>query len=135
MAGTKLDRSRILVVDDEKGIRDIFVHVLSYHLPNVRADVVVNGAEAVAAFRDLHYAVILMDICMPVMDGQHAFREIMKYCEDSGIETPAVVFCTGFEPPNELMKKIAADPVHCILRKPVRNDDLIEALKSRLTTE
>ena len=135
MSADNLDRTKILVVDDEKGIRDIFIHVLSHHLPHVRADVVANGEEAFEAFRDINYAVILMDIRMPVMDGQQAFEAIMRHCEEAGIEKPSVVFCTGLEPPTALMKLIAADPAHCILRKPVRNEDLIEALKSRLKSE
>ncbi len=135
MATESLDHSKLLVVDDEKGIRDIFIHVLSHHLPNVRADVVANGAEAVEAFYDGHYAVILMDIRMPKMDGQQAFNAIMKHCKDNDLEEPSVVFCTGFEPPTVLMKEIAADPKHCILRKPVRNEDLIEALQSRLRAD
>ena len=128
----KLDRKKILVVDDEKGIRDIFVHVLSHHLPHVRADMVANGAEAVEAFHDIHYAVLLMDIRMPVLDGQRAFEKIMQLCEKETIETPSIVFCTGYDPPAALMKQISTNPAHCILRKPVRNEDLIEALKSRL---
>lgn len=128
----KLDRGKILVVDDEKSIRDIFVHVLTHNLPGVRADVVANGAEAVEAFQDVRYAVILLDIRMPIMDGQTTFDNIMAYCEENGVEKPAIVFCTGYEPPTSLMTAVAADPRHCILRKPVKNDDLIEALKSRL---
>jgi CheY-like chemotaxis protein len=135
MAGAELDKTKILVVDDEKGIRDIFIHVLSHHILGVRADVVANGAEAVEAFQDDHYSVVLMDIRMPVMDGQTAFRKIMEYCAENDVEKPSIVFCTGFEPPSELMKEVAADPLHCILRKPVKNEDLIEALKSRLKVD
>ncbi len=129
---TKVDRGKILVVDDEKSIRDVFVHVLSHNLDGVRADVVANGAEAVEAFQDVRYAVILMDIRMPVLDGQQAFEKIMAFCEENNVEKPSIVFCTGFEPPTALMKQVAADPAHCILRKPVKNEDLVEALKSRL---
>jgi CheY-like chemotaxis protein len=128
----KLDRTKILVVDDEKGIRDIFLHVVTHHLPNVRADVVANGAEALDAFYETRYAVLLLDIRMPVMDGQSTFENIMKHCEDNGIEKPAIVFCTGYEPPAALMEAISADPKHCVLRKPVKNNDLIETLQSRL---
>lgn len=130
-----LDRKKILVVDDEKSIRDIFVHVLSHFLPGVRADVVANGLEAMEAFKDIHYAVILMDIKMPVLCGERAFRGIMEYCELHGVEKPSVVFCTGFEPPSQLMKEVAANPAHCVLRKPVKNEDLLEALKSRLSQD
>lgn len=132
--GGNLDRTKILIADDERSMLDAFVHVLTHNLPGVRADVVANGREAVEAFMDLHYAVILMDINMPVLDGCEAFHHIMKYCEDEGLEKPSVVFCTGFEAPPELMRAISANPAHCVLRKPVKNEDLVEALKSRLST-
>jgi CheY-like chemotaxis protein len=127
-----VDRARILIVDDEKSIRNIFTHVLAYHLPHCRVDAVVNGAEAVAAFMDVHYGVFLMDINMPVMDGVTAFEQIMQMCRERKLQKPSFVFCTGYEPPSGLRLKIGSDPAHCILRKPVRNDDLIAALKSRI---
>lgn len=132
---TKLDRTKILVVDDEKGIRDVFVHLLSHNIDGVRADVVANGAEAVEAFQDVHYALILMDIRMPVLDGQQAFEKIMSFCEENNLEKPSIVFCTGYDPPTDLLAQISADPSHCILRKPVKNEDLIEAIKSRLSAD
>jgi len=132
-ADRALDRTKVLVADDEKCMLDVFVHVLTHNLPGVRADVVANGQEALDAFMDLHYAVILMDINMPVLDGGNAFCLIMKYCEEMGIEKPSVVFCTGFEPPAELLSAISSNSAHCVLRKPVRNEDLVEALRSRLS--
>jgi len=131
----KLDRSKILVVDDEKSIRELFVHALTHYLPEVRADVVANGAEAVEAFQDVHYAVLLMDIHMPKLDGQLAFEKIMDLCAKENIEEPSIVFCTGYEPPGGLAKKITSNPAHCILRKPVKNEDLVEAIRSRLAAE
>ncbi|MEK9138083.1 MAG: hypothetical protein AAB393_13235, partial [Bacteroidota bacterium] len=53
-----VDRSRILVADDEKYIRDVFLTLLRSELGRIRIDVVTNGAEVVEAFRTVHYAVI-----------------------------------------------------------------------------
>lgn len=128
----ELDKTRLLVVEDERTIRELFIQILASQLSSARIDAVVNGAEAVQAFRDIHYGVILMDIYMPVMDGIKAYDEIVSICKKEGMEIPAFVFCTGYEPPRGIIERIGGDMKHCILNKPVRNNDLVNALVSRL---
>ena len=81
--------------------------------------VVVNGAEAVEAFRHNHYGTIIMDIHMPVMDGEEAFREIEEICLAENWEKPFFVFCTGFRPPESLSEMVKQYPRHRIVEKPV----------------
>ena len=129
---SKCDKNRILIVDDEQSIRDVFRRVLSYGLPKCRIDLAVNGAEAVESFRQTHQGVILMDLHMPIMNGERAFMEIRHICLENDWEMPSVVFCTGYEPPHEIQNIVSENPRHCALRKPVTNETLIEALKLRL---
>lgn len=126
------DKKRILLVDDEKVILETFGRVLSLRMPNCRIDVAVNGAEAVEQFSAAHHGVILMDLNMPVMDGKTAFIEIQKRCRDEKLEMPAVVFCTGYDPPDTLKALLANNPMHCILRKPIPNALLLSTLQHRL---
>lgn len=132
-AGEPCTPRRILVVDDEKAIRDVFHLVLTLGLPGCKVDVAVNGAEAVSLFSDIHQQVLLMDLHMPIMDGETAFCEIQKICEMNKWQMPSVVFCTGYEPSNVLKELIANNPAHCVLRKPVSNNILVDALKKRMT--
>ena len=71
---------RILIVEDEVSNRLL----LQRYLRGLHSvDVVVNGEEALEAFRLAHkdgepYRLILLDIQMPVMDGLEALRAIRE---------------------------------------------------------
>lgn len=129
---TPVSRKSLLIVDDERAIRDVFQRVVAYGLPDCRVDVAVNGAEAVEFFRAVHHAVILMDLAMPVMNGQEAFAEISDICKSEGWEMPAVIFCTGFDPPDGIREVVRQNSRHCVLLKPVDHDTLLEELASRV---
>ncbi len=122
----------LLIVDDEKTIQQLFRMIMNSALPQCRVDTVSNGAEAVGRFAEEHHAVILMDLHMPVMDGQQAFLELKRMCESRGWEMPSVVFCTGFIPPDSIREVIARQPRHALLSKPVTGDKLVDAVKARL---
>jgi len=128
---TECDKHRILVVDDQKAIRDVFKMIITYELPECRVDLAQNGAEAVELFKKDHDGILLMDLHMPVMDGQTAFYEIEKICHTEYCRMPSVVFCTGYEPPNGLNKVITNSP-HCLLLKPVSGDRLIMEIRKRM---
>jgi len=126
------DRGRILIVDDEGPILRLFRMILSSAVPDREIDLASNGLEAVGAFQNKHHAVVLMDLHMPVMDGQAAFVKIRKLCHARKWEMPCVVFCTGFASPETVRRLIVEDPAHCPLAKPVKWETLVEAVKSRL---
>lgn len=67
---------KILIVDDEKLIRD----VIKEYLINEKYDYdeAVNGVEAVKKAKENNYDLIIMDIMMPMLDGLSACKEIFK---------------------------------------------------------
>jgi len=125
--------NRILIVDDEDGIRRVFNMVLSSSINGITIDMANNGVKGLEAFKREHHAVILMDLSMPIMDGETAFLEIQKHCEHEKWRMPAVVFCTGFNPSPNVRSIVAGNPRHCMLQKPVRNQILVESIQSRLS--
>jgi len=131
-SGAICDKSRVLIVDDEETIVTMFQMILSSALPDRMIDSVRNGAEALDAFSRRDYAVLLMDLYMPVMDGQTAFRKIEKLCKKRNQKMPSFVFCTGFAPSEMVRRIVTDDSGHCLLRKPVSPETLVEAVKSRL---
>lgn len=124
--------NRILIVDDEDGIRRVFNMVLSASINGITIDMASNGAKGVEAFKREHHSVILMDLSMPIMDGETAFLEIQRHCEHENWMMPAVVFCTGFNPSQNVRNIVSGNPRHCMLQKPVRNQILVESIQSRL---
>lgn len=127
------DRSRILIVDDEETVRRTFRLVLSHEFPDCIIDLAVNGTEAASKFSSAHYGTLLMDLRMPGMDGYTSFCEIQRICHAKNWEMPSVIFCTGYDPPNGVQDLVAENPAHCLLHKPISREDILDALKGRLT--
>lgn len=123
----------VLLVDDEPSILRLFRVMLRSGIPQARIECAENGSEAIRKFEKERADVLVLDLCMPVMDGQRAFLEIEKLCEVREWAMPAVVFCSAFAPPGAVRERIAADPRHCLLHKPIFNSELVDAVKARLS--
>lgn len=79
---------KILLVEDNKVnimVARTMMKQLGYSM-----DVVNNGLEAIHAFQSSRYDLILMDVCMPVMDGLQATRLIRSY-EEHGYWDASIV--------------------------------------------
>ncbi|OVE75008.1 hypothetical protein BVX97_05810 [bacterium E08(2017)] len=127
------DMDRILVVDDEDTLRGIFIDALTTALPGKTIDSAVNGKTGVDLFAMRHHGIIIMDVSMPVMNGEEAFREIERICKRKSWVMPYVIFCTGFVISEELSEVIGDGTYHMCVQKPLTLSSLIDAVKARLT--
>ena len=127
------DKKSILIVDDEASIVRLFKVLLTTAFPGLEIDTAENGAQAVSLFEKKRHNVVLMDLHMPVLDGQAAFWKIEGICRRMDWDLPPVVFCTGFAPPGSVKALVGQDPRHCLLSKPVTGKALVEAVGSRLS--
>jgi len=84
---------RVLVADDHPTNRKVVELVLA----QIQAELVMveDGAQALAAFRDSDFDVVLMDMQMPVMDGLTATREIRLHEAAMGAARTPVVMLTA----------------------------------------
>lgn len=126
------DHTRVLLVDDDDAIRALFHLILSTVMPERSFEEARNGQEALDCFGHGHHAVLLMDLHMPIMDGQSAFLEIEKLCRARRWALPSVVFCTGFAPPDMVHRVVEASSMHSVLLKPVSSEALVSAVRNRL---
>jgi len=72
-------RPRLLVVDDEKNMRETLASILSREGYEVAK--AASGEEAVKLCTREDYDVVLMDVRMPGIDGVEAFRKIRRHSE------------------------------------------------------
>jgi len=87
----------VLVVDDEKAIREVAQHTLEHF--GYRVLTANNGAEAVSIYQQLRdkIAVVIIDMAMPVMDGRAGIAALkaisphVKIIAASGLDTEADV--------------------------------------------
>ncbi|MEN6615025.1 MAG: response regulator [Syntrophorhabdus sp.] len=122
----------ILVVDDEKGIREGCRRILSSE--GFAVDIAENGKLGLEQVREKSYDLILVDLMMPVMGGLEMMGEVRQI--DPGI---ILVVITGFatvETAVDAMKHGAYD----YIPKPFNPDQLLAVInrgldKRRLTIE
>jgi signal transduction histidine kinase/AmiR/NasT family two-component response regulator len=97
---------RILVAEDNETNR----RVLSALLVNTGLDLdfVVDGAQAVAAYRERSYDLILMDVSMPIMTGIEATSAIRQWEADAALPRTPVVALTANAMPEQIDACLAA---------------------------
>jgi two-component system, NtrC family, nitrogen regulation response regulator NtrX len=71
--------TKILVVDDEKSIRNTLREILEYE--KFEVDEAAEGQEALEKAKNNRYDLILLDIKMPRMDGIEVLEQLMKFTD------------------------------------------------------
>jgi PAS domain S-box-containing protein len=120
---------RVLVADDQQESRIL----LSEMLKAVGFDVVEvrDGRETLACFERWKPHLILMDMCMPIMDGYEACRDIKA--TDAGRRTAVVaVTASAFEDTRQQVFKAGVD---AYLRKPFQEHELFEVIRTCLPVQ
>ena len=70
------EQKRLLIVDDEPGIRDVLKDVLT--TTGYLVDTAANGVEAVRCIDNQQFDLIISDLCMPEMDGETLYKSIRE---------------------------------------------------------
>ena len=116
----------VLVVDDEELVRNMAR--ISLERCGYSVEVAVNGKTAVEAFsaRPGEFAVVLLDLAMPVMDGEEALRLIKKIRPDV-----AVVLSSGYSE-MEAINRFQDRGLSGFLQKPYTATALARKIKQAL---
>ena len=111
---------RILVVDDEPQIVDIFKTALKKK--GHEFDVAANGSLGLDFIKENPYDLMFLDINMPGFSGV----ELMKYIQENDIQTKIVVV-SGYEVMEDFLAKSAGAREY--LRKPFKFSDIEAVLQ------
>lgn len=120
-------KRRIMVVDDDEGIR----HVLSMALSGMGFEVVAasRGSEALNLFLKSSFALVLTDLEMPGMDGW----DLASRIKDRFPNIP-VVLMTG-RAKEDVIEGMKGNYVDSVIFKPFRLENILKTVQKMLGTE
>ena len=117
MAGTTEQEARILIADDDQAIRQLLMTIMQRE--RLQYDAVADGIEAIEKLEQHDYAVILLDLMMPRLDG---FGVIDYLEKNPPAIKPVVLVITAYA--DQRFKQVDPNIVSGILRKPFEVADL-----------
>jgi two-component system, OmpR family, response regulator len=112
---------RVLVIDDEESIRRMLSSALRQRALSV--DEASDGRDAIALVNENRYAIVLLDLLMPGMDGFHVLEAIGRVTNP-----PVVLVVSGAD--RALIDRVDSRLIHGIIRKPfdpVEIADIVQA--------
>lgn len=113
-----MERSaRVLIVDDDEAIIRLLADVMRQQ--ELDFDIATNGYEALQLLSKRRYALVLLDLEMPVLNG----IELLKTMRNAMLRLPVVFVLSArtrdFEDLDDTV-------VNCVVRKPFNVDELAE---------
>ena len=119
------NEKRVLVVDDDDAIRALLCTILRRR--GIPVDSARNGAEALARCERCRYAVILLDLMMPHLNGYQVLEAFSARQRD---DRPLILVLTAGAEPRDL----SADLVAGTIRKPFDVEMIVDTISAALTT-
>ncbi|HEX8617526.1 MAG TPA: response regulator [Thermoanaerobaculia bacterium] len=123
-------KGRVLVVDDEAAIRALVAKIVER--AGYPVDTARDGAEAIEKLSNTRYAVLVLDLMMPNVDGYALIRHVKQ----RGGDRPAIIVISAGD--SAAFRQLDGAVVHSILRKPFDIDvlgDLIAAAAKSIEEE
>ena len=117
---------KVLVVDDEKGIRDMLQEVVSQE--GYEVETASDGSEALKVVQDKNIEIALVDLRMPGMDGIRLIEAVREYQTDQQNKEIPIVILTAYndEPVKQSAERLG---VKQMMFKPFEPQALQEAIE------
>ena len=117
-------RQRILVVDDERHIRDVLAELLE--IEGFEVITAADGVEAIAKLELQSFDVVVSDLKMPNIGGLEVMKAVGRLCPDA-----VTVIMTGFGTVESAVRAMK-EGAHDYVLKPFKADDLLAVIQNGL---
>ena len=114
---------RVLVADDDQSIRQLVSTIVKRE--NFDVDAASDGLEAIECLKQHQYAVVLLDLMMPRLDG---FGVIQWLKEHPPSIKPIILVITAYA--DQRFKEVDSEIVAGVLRKPFEVAELGDLVRS-----
>ena len=111
------NEARVLVADDDQAIRQLVCTIVQRE--GLGVDAAEDGAEAIEKLRDHDYAVILLDLMMPRVDG---FGVVEYLRNNPPAHKPVILVISAYA--DQRFQQVDPNIVGGVLRKPFEVADL-----------
>lgn len=108
---------RVLVADDDQAIRQLVCTIIQRE--GLEVDCVEDGAEAIEKLKTHEYAVILLDLMMPRVDGFGVVEHLKAH---PPVHKPVILIISAYA--DQSFQRVDASVVAGVLRKPFEVADL-----------
>lgn len=123
-----MDQQRILVVEDDLFLRELYTDVLTAE--GYKVEMAQDGEEALQKIKVGGYDLILLDIIMPKMDG----LEVMRQVQNSPPQNPnkCVVFLTNLDKDEEIKTALKLGQGY-LIKSQITPGMLVEEVKNYIS--
>jgi DNA-binding response OmpR family regulator len=120
-----LNKHRILIVDDDPGLREALTEQLSVH-EEFEAVAVESGSKGVQAAKTEQIDLVIMDIGLPDLDG----REVVRILRKNGFKAP-IIMLTGHDTDSDTILGLESG-ANDYVTKPFRFSVLLARIRVQL---
>src|SRR3990167_3975433 len=122
-----MDQKRILIVEDDLFLRELYTDVLSAE--GYKVEGAADGEDALQKMKVGGYNLVLLDIIMPKMDG----LSVMKQMQNSPPQAPnkCVVFLTNLDKDEEIRTALKLGNGY-LIKSQITPGSLVEEVKTYL---
>ncbi len=123
----KEDEGLILVVEDEKALREVLID--KFTREGMKVVAAKDGEEGLKMAKELHPDLILLDIVMPRMDG---IAVLDKLREDKWGKTAKVVFLTNLDDTNRVSRAMQNDAFEYLIKSDWKLEEVVKKVKKKI---
>ena len=117
MAQQEQFQPRVLVADDDQSIRQLLATIIKRE--RLQVDLATDGLDAINKLKEREYAVILLDLMMPHLDG---FGVIEHLKNNPPLRKPVILVISAYA--DQKFREVDPAVVAGVLRKPFEVADL-----------